>query len=115
MAEIKELCIKVVNNLIEGNYKALEKEGALSWLSEDTIKEVLIEYGGPNINLTRLPEEAFFKNRFSPIKLNDNSAYVVDIDLWIDDEWSDLTLQLDVYIDEKDNITSYRIYDIHVM
>lgn len=46
---------------------------------------------------------------------NDKSGMKIDLDLWIDGKRSDLTLQVEIKLDEGDRINSYRILDLLVM
>lgn len=115
MVDLKALSRHVVECLINDDYDTLEKEGGLAQMSKELIRELLEEYGGENVNLTQLPDEAFLPNLCAFGKVDDNSKYYIAIDLWIDNECSDLSLLLDVYIDENDNMTHYVIDDIHVM
>lgn len=112
MEELIELCKKVVRYIVEDNYKALEQEKALSRVSEKDIKRVLENYGGA---LSLLPDNAFKSNAFEVYKYKDNTGYKIDLDLWINEIRSDLTLQLEVKTNNSDKITSYRILDILVM
>lgn len=110
--ELIILCKKVVISLVEGNYSYLGQEDALSRVSEEDIRSVLENYGGV---LSILPDEAFKINAFEVYKYDDNSGYKIDLDLWINNTRSDLTLQLDVKTDNHNKILSYRILDILVM
>ena len=98
--------------LEKGNYYFLREHNALSWVSEEDIKRVLKEYGGC---ISTIPNEAFQTNAFHIYKYNDNSGLKIDIDLWIEGERSDLTLQIEVKMDSNNNIDSYRIMDVLVM
>lgn len=112
LEELINLCKKVVRCLVEDNYSCLEQEKALSRVSEEDIKRVLKDYGGL---ISILPDEAFATNAFEVYRYNDNSGYSIDLDLWINNTRSDLTLKLDVKTDNCNKILAYRILDILVM
>jgi len=112
MEELINLCKKVVESLVHNNYEFLEQVNALSRVSKEDIKRVLKEYGG---TLSTIPDDAFNTNVFQVYKFKNDSGYGIDLDLWINNCRSDLTLQLDVKTNEDDEIVSYIIDDIHVL
>ncbi len=113
--ELVNLCIRVVSSIINDNYKDIRNVGALNRVSEEEIKQVLSKYCIGDCALTPLPIDAFEENRFQVVKYTMKSGYAVDIDLWINNQLSDLTLQLSVETDESDNITSYLIENLQAM
>jgi hypothetical protein len=112
LKELIVLCKKVVKYLVEGAFDCLEQESALNRISEKDIRRVLENYGG---SLSVLPDEAFKPDAFEVYKYNDNSGYKIDLDLWVNNSKSDLTLQLDVKIDGLNKVSSYSILDVLVM
>jgi hypothetical protein len=112
MEELVSLCKKVIKCLAEDNYNDLERENAFSRVSEKDIRRVLGNCGGA---ISLIPDEAFETNAFEVYKYNDNSGYKIELDLWINNTASDLTLQLDVKTDKCNKILSYKILDILVM
>lgn len=109
---IMQLCKKVAAYIQEGDYASLARDNALCRVSEQDIRRVLGEYGG---SVTTIPDEAFQSNAYDVITYNDGSGYRVVLDLWIDSCRSDLTLQVEINVDENQKICGYRIFDLLVM
>lgn len=111
--KIMQLCRKIAANIQKGDYISLARDNALCRVSEQDIRRVLGEYGG---SVTMIPEEAFYNSdAFHVIAYRDGSGYHVDLDLWIDGDRSDLTLQVEINVDENHKICGYHILDILVM
>ncbi|MDE5894046.1 MAG: hypothetical protein K2H45_14100 [Acetatifactor sp.] len=109
---IMQLCRKVTTYIQESDYASLARDNALCRVSEQDIRRVLGEYGG---SVTAIPDEAFHSDAYHVIPYKDGTGYHVDLDLWIDGHWSDLTLQVEVNVDENREICGYRILDLLVM
>jgi hypothetical protein len=73
------------------------------------IKEVLSHWD----KLTTPPKSVYENTYF--YKYEDGSGFALDFDLWIDDEESDLTLSCSVIVDERDNVLSFTIEDLHTL
>lgn len=112
MDRITEYCKKIVDRLVEGDFRYLEEHGALSRVSEEDVMRVVGEYGG---KLSAIPDHAYQTNAFQIYRYDDNSGYKADVDLWFDGKRSDLTLQLDIKTDERGEIEAFTIGDILVM
>ena len=82
---------------------------AILFQTEEDIKRVIYEYGD---YLSLSPNLA---DDMCICMYNDKSGMKIDLDLWIDGKRSDLTLQVEIKLDEDDRINSYRILDILVM
>lgn len=109
---IMQLCRKIAAYIQEGDYASLARDNALCRVSEQDIRRVLGEYGG---SVTTIPDEAFHGNAYYVIPYKDGTGYRVDLDLWIDGDRSDLTLQVEINVDENQKICGYRIFDLLVM
>lgn len=109
---IMQLCKKITAYIQEGDYAFLARDNALCRVSEQDIRRVLGEYGG---SVTSIPDEAFHNNAYYVIPYKDGTGYHVDLDLRIDGSRSDLTLQLEIYVDENQKICGYQIFDLLVM
>lgn len=112
MEELIIICKTVVDCLIEEKYNLLKQENVLNRVSENDIRRVLKDYGG---SLTKIPDEAFKTNAFDVYKYNDNSGYKIDLDLWINNARSDLTIQLEIKDDGSKKKFLHRILDVRVM
>ena len=112
MNKVIDLCKQIVTCLEKGNYNSLREHNALSRVSEEDIKRVLKEYGGC---ISTIPNEAFQTSAFRIYRYHDNSGLKIDLDLWVNGERSDLTLQIEVKTDGNNNIDNYRIMDVLVM
>lgn len=110
--EVMQLCRKIVEYIQEGDYASLVRDHALCRVSEQDIRRVLGEYGG---SVTAIPKEAFHSNAYDVYTYRDGSGYHVDLDLWIDGGRSDLTLQVEINVDEHNEICDYHILDLLVM
>lgn len=112
MDKLIDLCKTIVECLVYNNYELIEQANALSRVSKEDIKRVLREYGG---TLSMIPDEAFSTEAFHINKYKNTLGYAIDLDLWINNCRSDLTLQLDIKTDENDQIVSYIVEDLHVL
>ena len=108
-----ELCDWIVTRLIVKNYSELDKQNAFTRVNQNDFVRVLDEYGG---TLTVIPPQAYETDAFRVYTYEDGSGFGLDLDLWIDGERSDLTMQLDVKVDSStDSIIHFQIDDLHVM
>ena len=96
--EIVEAVKEVETALIEGNYKSVAAESRPSRLSESEIETAIKEYGG---TITKCPNTKI--ENLKIIEIGDMShgkqvpsKWFVDLDLYIDEKQSDLTLSLHV-------------------
>ncbi len=112
MDEIMQLCKRITAYIQEGDYGSLAREYVLRRVSELDIRRVLGEYGG---SVTAIPEEAFHSDAYHVVTYKDGSGYHVDLDLWIDGGRGDLTLQVEVNMDENREISGFHILDLLVM
>jgi hypothetical protein len=110
--EIMQLCKRITAYIQKGDYGSLAREYVLRRVSELDIRRVLGEYGG---SVTAIPEEAFHSDAYHVVTYKDGSGYHVDLDLWIDGSRSDLTLQVEVNMDENREICGFHILDLLVM
>lgn len=112
MDRIVQLCKRITACIQEGDYGSLARDHALCRVSEQDIRRVLGEYGG---SVTSIPEEAFHSSAYTVYTYKDGTGYHVDLDLWIDEKQSDLTLQVEINVDENQEIRGYHILDLLVM
>lgn len=84
-------------------------EGAIGRFRREEIEEIINEYGG---SLTIPPESAYESLYVGQIR--DTNEYLVQFDLWFDNEESDLTLMCETIVEENGQIKIW-IDDIHVM
>lgn len=109
---IRQLCSKITACIQKGNYVSLAQDNALRRVSEQDIRRVLGEYGG---SVTTIPEAAFHSNAYHVFTYRDGSGYCAELDLWIDGHRSDLTLKVEVNVDENHEISGYYVLDLLVM
>lgn len=104
LEKIKSAVRRVEENLINGNYEIGGR------LNPEVIKTHIGQYGG-KVSLS--PESIY--NSLNPIEIENSNpkAWAVDLDLWIDNKLSDLTVQLTIATAEPDYIGS--IEDIHIL
>lgn len=105
--EVIEYCKYIVQCLVNEDYADLEKKGILARVSQEDIKRVLLEYDGQNH--ISMPTNQYF-NELDVNEYNDKSGYWIDINMFYNDQMSDLTLQLDF---RKNGLVL--IDDLHVL
>lgn len=93
--------------LVAGDYNTLYKNSYGQAIPPDILHEILTDYGG---NVTMPP----YFNAETRIAIYDRDEYhQVNIDVWIDNIQSDLTLTIELQM--IDNTLRYNIYDLHVL
>lgn len=105
--EVIEYCKYIVRCLVDEDYVDLEKKGILDKVSQEDIKRVLLEYDEQNH--ISMPTNQYF-NELDVNEYNDKSGYWIDIDIFYNNQMSDLTLQLDF---RKNGVVL--IDDVHVL
>ncbi len=105
--EVIEYCKNIVQCLVNEDYADLEKKGILGRVSQEDIKRVLLEYDDRN-HIT-MPANQYF-DELDINEYSDKSGYWVDIDIFYENQMSDLTLQLDF---RKNGLVL--IDDLHVL
>ena len=90
--KVMEYCKYIVQCLVYEDYSALEKKGILNRVSKEDIKKVLLEYDKKHH--ISMPTTQYF-NELNVNEYNDKSGYWVDIDVFYNNQMSDLTLQID--------------------
>ena len=111
MTKIYDICEFAMERIVSGDYALLQKEGALTRVSENDIKCILTEYE-PN-EFPIMPPDDYFEKSADIYQYTDGSGYHVDIDFWYNAGQSDLTLQLDIR--RKQDQLHFVIDDIHVL
>lgn len=106
--EVVDYCKYIVKCLADENYCELESKGILEIVPEEDLKRVLKEYDKDK-KIT-MPREKQFWERIDIIKYNNQTGYTVDIDVFLDNELSDLTLQVELLYNGK-----VTIEDLHVL
>lgn len=104
------ICKNIVHCIVEKDYSTLEQNNVFVRVSSDDLNRVLSEYMELNGYEAIVDPPNEFWEGISVGTYNDNSGYWVDVDLWFDDEMSDLTLQIEVMQDG-----SFMIDDCHVL
>ncbi|MGD2159256.1 MAG: hypothetical protein PVG14_08075 [Anaerolineales bacterium] len=94
--------------LVRHDYQELSRLGRLS---ASEIENAIIDYGG---SVTPVPNEAL--ERINVIRIRDvePACWYVGFNLWMDDQPSDLTLELTVKSFEYGSLTA-EIDDLHVL
>ena len=100
--------IKIVKFMYNNEFEKLNELGYCREMSMDILKNELYEYGG---SIDEVDEEKY-KKSFSYIKYENEDSYVTYLNLFIDQEESDLTLMTNVSFYE-DKIDVF-IDDLHV-
>lgn len=111
MTKIYNICKLAMECIVSDDYEPLQKEEALTRVSEQDIKRVLAEYK-PN-EMPIMPPDDYFEKSADIYQYTDGSGYHVDIDFWYGAEQSDLTLQLDIR--KKQDQLRFIIDDMHVL
>lgn len=102
---------KLVSLLIKGDFDKIVAKNQNGELQIEQIQDAINEYGGI---LTFANYEDYHTADICPLGVDEkgnSDEYVVLYDLWIDDEKSDLTLQMVVNVVE----TTVEIFGIRVM
>lgn len=94
--------------MVSGKFEEIERVGKSGPYSASELKELIDEYGG---HLTLPPDDDFVN--INKIKIQNEPEYVIEYELWIDNEKSDLTLSCTVR--EENNSASISIDNIHVL
>ncbi|MBQ4069190.1 MAG: hypothetical protein IJC76_08065 [Lachnospiraceae bacterium] len=105
--EVREYCKYIMQCLVDEKFVELEKKGVLARVSKEDIKRVLKEYDDKNH--ISMPTISYLKE-LEVHEYNDHSGYWIDIDLFYNNQISDLTLQLDFRKNGK-----VMIDDLHVL
>lgn len=93
--------------LVAGDYDTLYKNSYGQAMPPGVLHEILTDYGG---TVTIPP----YFNDNTRISIIDREEYhQVNIDIWIDNIQSDLTLSIEMQM--IDNTPRYNIYDLHVL
>lgn len=100
----------IVSKIAASKYKELELEGKLKRISTENILDELTVCGG-NIDFN----EKEYRDSFEYMQITNTNRFMTYLDLWIDDERSDLTLICEIELDETGNIRSSVIEDLHVL
>lgn len=107
--EIEGLLFHLVCDLVNKEYKKIVLDGRNGELTDGEIKGAIEEYPG---SLSPPPKEEFVN--YNRIEIPGKQKYVVEFELWVDGEMSDLTLSCEISIDEA-NEASIRIMNIRVI
>jgi uncharacterized membrane protein len=107
--KIAQVLKELVEDLVNARYNKILSQGKNGKLTIDEIQTALAEYGG---TLT-LPVKDDYTNA-NIVQVQNSSEYMVEYELWIDHQKSDLTLSCTVIFDESDN-TKVSIDGIHVL
>lgn len=100
----------LLNELVDGNYLLLEKDGRAGRLTANEIEKALEDYGQI---ITNVPEQSL-KSLEGILVDGPDELWSVDVDLWtIEQGQSDLTLSLWVRVNE--GRVTIQIIDLHVM
>jgi len=100
----------VVDELVRGNYAALERDGRAGRVGAEGLQRAIAEY---RRHLIDLPDEAFEVSGAIEVT-NQARTWAVDLDLWTEEEGrSDLTLSATVT--ETSSGVQVKIEDLHVL
>jgi hypothetical protein len=102
---------RIVRDLVDKNYKKLEKEGLLKNFTAEDLKAEIQDYPG---TMTLPPVEFFNKFRRYDYEVPGDEIAGIEFTLWFDGEESDLTLLLD-FFEVDEGIYYPKIYDLHVL
>lgn len=110
--EVSELSLLVkglVKKLINKEYELIYQTGMSGEYTSQEIEGLINEYGG---TLTEPPLEDY--EEMDIYEIDEEPEYVIEYDLWVDNEKSDLTLTATIRY-EEDKETQITIDNIHVM
>ena len=105
--EIKASLKKIIENIVNKNYKAIYEDDYLQEMSADQMEEILLDYGG----IFTMPPEIYL-DKFIIYMISENEL-TIDFDLWSNNEKSDLTLIC--RFKDFNNTIRYTIEDMHVL
>lgn len=98
----------LVESLVKCEYQLIQLTGRGGSFTANELKELVNEYGG----MLTIPPKEDYKN-INIIEVECEKEYLIEYELWVDGEKSDLTLSCTVqYTEEKVKIM---IENIHVM
>lgn len=106
--EILALLIPLVEDLVSGKLELIKETGRSGPYTVEELKEQLDDYGG---TLTASPE-IDYKN-LDLYEIDDEPEWVLEYELWVDGEKSDLTLTCTVRLTDQEK--SIAIASIHVL
>jgi len=107
--KIRNLLKNLILDLSQKKYEDIVTSRRNGDLDCSTIEKLINNYPG---NITLPPEEAFNEIDFIEYE-NRPGEGEIDFDLWYDNKRSDLTINAEVYVDNKGR-KNIRIYDILV-
>lgn len=108
---IKIAVKKIIEEIVNGDFNKLLSDGVLGKLSEDDIRNELLDYGGV---VTYPPDDSY--DKFLQVtQIRDTEKYKAFYELWIDNERSDLTLICDIISTDGETVDSIEIDDVHVL
>ena len=120
--KIISMCDFIVNAIIENNYDELQKLNIFTRTPQEDFIRALNEYmeDANAKTITKIPKFVYhdtnYRNGFGIISYKDGSGWHIDLDLWMDGERSDLTLQLNALVDKSTGELCYfQIDDIHIL
>ena len=108
---IKIALKKIILDIVKGDFDKLSSDGRIGKLSEDDIKNELLDYGG----IVTIPTEDSYDRFLQVTQIRDTEKYKVFFELWIDNERSDLTLICDIISTNGETVDTIEIDDIHVL
>jgi hypothetical protein len=98
----------LVQDLVNDKLLLIQKTDRSGPYTAEELKELIEEYGG---ELTSPPQDDY--TNINIIEIADDPEYVVEYDLWVDGEKSDLTLSCSVRLFER--MEKISINNIHVL
>lgn len=106
--KLKSLLKETIFDLVNKDFVKISSK-LIEELTIADIKEELNHWG----TLTIPPDLAYEKINY--IEYDDGEGYAMELELWIDNEESDLTLSCEAIIDQLDNVLSFSITNLHVL
>lgn len=110
--DIKNILKRLVTDIVNSRYSEIENRGENGRLSKRDIEHAIEDYPGC---ISQPPDAAYDDIYVYDIYDNKNQARKVEFDLWFDNVRSDLTLSVDVHIDQRSMKLAISIDDIHVL
>ncbi len=110
MKNIENVIRDIVNNLLSNESNLFFDGIYKSRVGLEDYKRVIEEYGG---TLTSPPNDSFSKANV--IESPDSKTFVIEYYLWIDNIESDLSIVIEININESGEIESIEISDILVL
>lgn len=107
--EVSLVVKELVQKLINMDYETIFQTGMSGEFTSKEIEELINEYGG---KLTGPPIGDY--EDIEIYEIDDEPEYVIEYDLWVDGQKSDLTLTATIRFEEGKE-TSITIDNIHVM